>query len=368
VLQKYREPYVAQKPNVASFFGMIANLDENLDKLEQFLKTTGLRDDTILIFMTDNGGTYGVPVYNAGMKGAKQTLWEGGHRVPCFIRWPGGKFMPPADVGDLTEVQDILPTMVDLCGLTPPKTAHFDGTSLGGLLRGEAKSLADRMLVIHYSRMKGPAPTKDQAAVMWKRWRLLEYKELYDLTTDPGQQHNVIADHADIAAKMKAHLDEWWRDIEPRVNEHQSITIGSDAEHPTRLSPADWDDSFLDQGAQIRAGIHQNGAWNLRVERDGVYEFELRRWARETDAPMTAGLPPFKHEDGQFPAGVALPIARARLKVADTEKSADVSLVDKAVTFRVELKAGKTQLKTWFDDADGKPICGAYYVYVTRVN
>ena len=77
VADKYRAPYKDQKPQVASFFGMLANLDENLAKLDAFLDQEKLRDNTILIFMTDNGGTAGVPVYNAGMRGGKTQLYEG---------------------------------------------------------------------------------------------------------------------------------------------------------------------------------------------------------------------------------------------------------------------------------------------------
>ena len=142
VPEKFREPYRDQKPNVARFFGMIANIDENVGRLETFLAESGLRDNTIVIFMTDNGGTAGVPVFNAGMKGGKVTLWEGGHRVPCFIRWPGGRLREPCDVAELTQVQDILPTLVELCDLPTPN-ARFDGMSLAGLLRGEASALPE---------------------------------------------------------------------------------------------------------------------------------------------------------------------------------------------------------------------------------
>ena len=74
----------------AKFFGMIANLDENLGKLEAFLKDNGLRENTIVVFMTDNGATAGFNVHNAGMRGRKTMIYEGGHRVPCFVRWPAG--------------------------------------------------------------------------------------------------------------------------------------------------------------------------------------------------------------------------------------------------------------------------------------
>ncbi|MBI3463638.1 MAG: sulfatase-like hydrolase/transferase [Planctomycetes bacterium] len=97
VPDKYREPYRHLPRNVASFFGMIANIDENVGRLEEFLQANRLRDNTILIFMTDNGGTAGVQLYNAGMRGRKIDLYDGGHRVPFFIRWPAGKLRPAGD-------------------------------------------------------------------------------------------------------------------------------------------------------------------------------------------------------------------------------------------------------------------------------
>jgi hypothetical protein len=133
-----------------------------------------------------------------------------------------------------------------------------------------------------------------------------------------------------------------------------------------QLSPADWQDSFLDQGAQVRRGVATNGAWNVIVDRAGDYEFELRRWPREADAALTVGLPAHKHADGEFPAGVALPIAKARLKMGNFDESRAVAAGDKAVTFTTELKPGRAQLQTWFYDAGGKELCGAYFVYVRR--
>jgi arylsulfatase A-like enzyme len=367
VSQKYSDLYKDQNPNVAKFFGMIANIDENMGRLEKFLSSNGLRDNTIVIFMTDNGGTAGIPVFNAGMRGKKTELWEGGHRVPCFIRWPGGKFRTPGDVAELTEVQDILPTLAELCSL-PKSNARFDGMSLAPLLRGQSNVLPDRMLVVNFSRMKGPVPTKDGAAVLWKRWRLLGDRILYDLTTDPGQKENVIGKHPEVAAKMSAHLDAWWRTVEPTNNEFGAAIIGSDAENPSLLSPPDWQDVFFDQGAQVRLGQNRNGEWNVIVDRAGSYEFELRRWPREADAPIAAGLPVHTHSFGQFPAGVALPIAKARVKIGSVDVSSAAPADAKQVTFKAELPAGRTQLQTWFYDGEGKELCGAYYVYVRRLD
>src|SRR5262249_23565409 len=152
---KYKQLYEGKGP--AAFFGMIANLDENVGRLEAFLRQTGLADDTIVIFFNDNGGTAGVKIFNAGMRGRKTEYYEGGHRAACFTRWPAGKLRPPCDIDALTQVQDLLPTLIDLCGLkTPKKGATFDGTSLAGLLRGTQQSLPVRMLVVQY----GQRPTK----------------------------------------------------------------------------------------------------------------------------------------------------------------------------------------------------------------
>jgi hypothetical protein len=150
------------------------------------------------------------------------------------------------------------------------------------------------------------------------------------------------------------------------VNEFGAIVIGSDAENPIQLSPADWQDVFLDQGAQIRRGHRANGAWNVIVDREGDYEIELRRWPREAGAPLSAALPPTPFADGQSSAGVALPIAKVRLKVAGVDESRPVATADKAAIFSVKLPAGRTRLQTWCYDADSKDLCGAYFVYVRR--
>lgn len=366
VPEKYRLPYKDQKGNVARFFGMIANIDENMAKLDDFLRETGLRENTILIFMTDNGGTAGVPIYNAGMRGKKIALYDGGHRVPCFVRWPAGKLRAPGDIAELAEVQDILPTLIELCGVRPPRKTAFDGLSLAGLLRGTQSQLPDRMLVVQFSRMEKPAPTKGDAAVLWKRWRLVNDRELYDLSADASQWADVFAQYPDVVAKLRAHYDGWWQKVSPRVNEHGAIIVGNKAENPLQLSPADWDDSFLDQGTQIRNGLRRNGYWNINVARAGNYEIELRRWPREEDVEMIAPIAPRADYDGEARPGVALPIASARLKIGELDQSKPVAASDKAVKFATKLKAGPVKLETWFSDSAGKEISGAYYVYVER--
>ncbi len=389
----YREPVAArlekalpnlpkltpsQQAAITSFLAMVVNIDDNMGRLDEFLQKSGLRDNTILIFLTDNGSTMGPRYFNADMKGGKVTLWEGGHRVPCFIRWPKGKLLVDKDVSELTHVQDLLPTLIDLCGLDNSADSRFDGTSLAALLRGERQSLPDRMLVVNYSRMpfrttrptpvNAATPRREGAAVLWKRWRLLEDRELYDLTTDFHQDKNVIDQHPEVAAKMRAHLNAWWDGLKDEVNVPQRVVIGSEQENPSILTACEWFDVFVDQQRQVRRADRKNGVWYLDVAADGEYELVLRRWPEETGLTLTGSLPETKVTDGVYVAGKALPIHSARLRIGDQEQSAKTTPSDEGAAFRVSLKKGPTTLQTWFLDEQGQEICGAYYVHVRRLD
>ena len=180
VPQKYKKLYEGKGP--AGFFGMIANLDENIGRLDEFLRASGLSDNTIVIFMNDNGGTAGVNTFNAGMRDRKTTYYDGGHRAMCFIRWPKGGLRTAGDVDALTQIQDLLPTLIELIGLRKPNAAKFDGVSLASLLRGKTDKLADRTLVVQY----GQTPAKYEAAVMWNKWRLVKGNGIIRSGKRPG--------------------------------------------------------------------------------------------------------------------------------------------------------------------------------------
>ena len=391
VSDTYREPVrqaMREKPEVVkglnegrreslvSYLAMGANIDENIGKLDAFLTERGLMENTIVIFLTDNGGTFGEAYSNAGRRGQTPALWEGGHRVPCFIRWPQGRLGQPREIGELCHVQDLLPTLADLAGVkdVPDK---LDGVSLAPLLRGEKEKLDDRMLVINYSRMpqfrvtytKGnPAiPQRDGAAVLWKHWRLLENRELYDLRDDPHQDRDVAAKHPDVVAKMRAHLESWWDEVKDTVMEPQRVIIGSDAENPLMLTACEWLDVFVDQQRQIRVGDQKNGVWHLTVAKAGRYAFELRRWPRESGLKLREGATMTEDTDGRLPAGKSYPIAAGRMRIGETMLEGQPQPDGRSVQFEVELKAGDAQLQTWFLDGQGKPLLGAYYVYVHRV-
>ena len=362
---------------LVSFLAMIANIDENLGRLEAFLTEAGLRENTLVIFLTDNGSTFGPRYFNAGMRGGKVTLWEGGHRVPCFVRWPAGGLRPAGDVTGLVQVQDLLPTLIDLLDLTPPPDARFDGVSLAPTLRVSAQVPDDRMLVINYSRMPFKAvrtmpenaavPRREGAAVLWRQWRLLEDRQLHDLANDPLQQRNVIEDHPEIAAAMRAHLDGWWDGVKDLANEFSASVIGHEAENPVLLTACEWADVFLDQQAQVRRGELKNGVWHLEVAREGRYAFLLSRWPYASGLCLRDGVEETCVTDGTLPAGEGWPIASARLRVGDTVQTASVGPGARSVRFVLPLTAGRTTLETAFLDADGSEIAGAYYVTAERL-
>ncbi len=367
VPDKYAEPYRAHGDRLARFFGMIASVDENMGRLDAFLRKSKIYGDTIVVFLTDNGGAVGTEVHNAGMRGRKTELYEGGHRVPLFIRWPRGG-LPPGDVRDLTRVQDLLPTLVDLAGLTDTRGARFDGINLAGRLRGREAPLPDRTFVIQYNRMGESAPRKGSTSVVLsQRWRLLEGKQLYDLARDPQQKVNVIEAHPGVAARLAAHYDAWWAGIVPEIERVEAVGIGSDQENPVRLTPAEWLDVPFDQGKRVREGDGRNGTWHVDVERAGTYELSLRRWPAETDLALGAPAPEYQATHGTFPAGRALPIAKARLRIGAVDQTQDAAPEARAVTFTVALDPGRTQIRTSFLDGDGKELAGAYYVYVRRL-
>ena len=360
---RYSDPYEGEYHGVempSKFYGMIANLDENLGRFEAFLKDRGLRENTVLIYLSDNG-TQSVPamkIYNAGMRDRKTSLFEGGHRVPCFVRWPAGGLEGGRDVDELVQVQDLLPTIIDLCGLDAGD-ATFDGTSLAGLLSGDEASLPDRKLVIQY---KASGKKWAWAGVLWKKWRLLGPGKLYHVGEDPHQDQNVADRHPDVARAMERHYDAWYADAKPLFDQRRWITLGSDEQNPVRLYAQDWVGDYCDNLANLTAG-RAEGTWNVEVKTPGLYEIEFRRWPEESGLPLSSGYGP---DWGRGPRGQR-DVAAAVLRVGDVEVRTTTAPDAPAAAFEVRLNAGRQQLGTSLLAADGRVLCSAPYVKATRL-
>ena len=372
VPDRYRQPYLSEvERNEASFFGMIANIDENMARLESFLQETGLCDSTILIFMTDNGTATGQNVFNAGMRGRKTSLYDGGHRVPFFVRWPEGGVGGGRDVRGLTRGTDVLPTLIDLCGLQVDDGLTFDGVSLANPLQEGKEPPADRMAVVQYGHLNEGVyghTEKNSAAVLWGPWRLVNGVELYNVGTDVGQTQDVAASNPSVVSRMRDYYEGWWAEAGDNLNLYRPLTIGSDQENPMRLCSCDWAWAYADNQSNLRDPVMDSGTWHVDVARDGLYSFTLRRWPEESGLGISASAPVMQGVDGTFPEGVALPVASAWLRAGDDEQTQHVPSGATGVTFRMALVSGPTQVKSWWYDAEGNRLAGAYYLSVERLS
>jgi len=372
VADKYSAPYKDNDkiPN-ANFYGMITNLDDNIARMEKTLDHLGLRDDTIFIFMTDNGTAAGVSKgkgFNAGMRGQKGSEYDGGHRVPFFIRWPNGGIKEGLDVKQITSHIDVMPTLIDLCTLSKDNNNALDGTSLAKLLRGKILDWPERVLVTDSQRVDHPVKWR-KSAVMTDKWRLINGLELYDMDKDHGQKLDIASNKPTVVSRLRNEYEKWWSSVSSRFGEYCEIIIGSDNENPVKLTSHDWHGDVVPWNQQqVRSGMQGNGIWALDVAKAGQYQFQLRRWPAEIDKPINSPIPAEAPVPGGFQYGVgkSFNITKARLKIAHFDESIPVSSDDKVATFLVNLKKGKTRLQTWFSENDNKPF-GSYYVYVKRL-
>ena len=209
------------------FFGMITNIDDNVGRLLAKVKEWGIERDTLVIFMNDNGGTAGVRVFNAGMRGQKGTPYQGGTRAAGFFRWPGQ--LTPADVKSLAAHIDIYPTLAELGRAKIPESVKLDGRSLVPLLRNPNAPWADRYLFTHVARWdKGKAAESKYAKCRVRNTRFSMVNmgngwELYDLPNDPGETTDVRAKFPADAKKLSDAYDKFWDEALPLL-ENENAT------------------------------------------------------------------------------------------------------------------------------------------------
>ena len=333
----YIQPYLNnEKISSPNFYGMLTNFDDNMGVLLQKLDEWGLTENTLLIYMTDNGTARGVRFdqegnllqgYNAQMRGVKGSQYEGGHRVPCFLRWPEKGIGGGKDIDLLTAHLDLLPTFIDLLGLTPPKEVAFDGTSIAELLGGETEDAKwkERILITDTQRREFPIKWQ-RSATMMDQWRLVSGEELYDLRNDPGQKEDVAAKHPELVTQLRAAYENWWAELEPGYADFTRAVLGPESGETVILFSHDWHETEnnLEQPHVAKDGAHMtpwnqthirrgdmvNGYWTVRFAQSGTYNFELRRWPKELDVALTEGIPAKAAVSGgnALPEGKAIPM------------------------------------------------------------
>jgi arylsulfatase B len=372
--EEYSAPYQDQDKGLANFYGMIANIDDNVGKMRAVLESEGLSENTIFIFTTDNGTSAGDKVFNAGMRGKKGSEYDGGHRVPLFMHYPAGKITGGRDVNEITAYVDVLPTLIDLCDVPPPSGVKFDGTSISALLDDKVDAdWPDRILVTDSQRVKDPIKWR-KSAVMTRQWRLNNGKELYDIKADPGQTSDVAADHPDVVKRLTYFYEAWWAELLPTFQNDTAIYLGHPADNPARLTSHDWitTGSTPWNQSHIRKAMNgdkNTGFWNVNIVEDGKYEVRLRRWPEEANLPINAALEPGADVPGvkayRTTNGRSIQPVRAQLEIGDVIAAKNFDANAKEVVFDLDLKKGKTRMTAFFTTADDE-IFGAYFAYVEK--
>ncbi len=284
-------------PKDAAIYAMIENLDQNIGRLLEKIDSLGIAENTIVLFASDNGPASAR--FNGGMRGQKGSLFEGGQRVPCFIRWPG-KLTAGRRVTEIAQHIDILPTLLDLAGLPAPNARPLDGLSLVSLLKGTATAWPPRTLF----EIRGAGGKNGTVLPVFPgtartpthRWVHDGQKALlFDLRNDPGETHNIAENAPELAAQIQADYLAWFRSATAETHgqiqrfpicltEGTTLFIPeSDRSGGARLFGRGWD---YDWAVFPKPGLSL--LWNLEVPVAGRYELSALHTARTLGGQIMA--------------------------------------------------------------------------------
>jgi arylsulfatase/arylsulfatase A len=288
LLAKYRAADLStvgagEAPNydrIARIYAMVENIDQNFGRLLDHLSERGVADDTVVVFLCDNGPIAGRFV--RGLRGAKSSVHEGGIRSPLWIRLPEGN-EPARRIDRIAAHIDVLPTICELAGVALPDGLRVDGRSLVPLLLGQRTAWPDRHLVLQTHRGDAPQPGHHFALVE-QRWKLLRHSgfgrermpegaplQLFDLLADPGEQQDIAASHRAVVSRMERAYAAWFADVSStRADNFQKprIHVGAPEEPVTTLTRQDW---VVDDGG----GWGRAGRWLLHLERARTFDVTL---------------------------------------------------------------------------------------------
>jgi len=313
----------------ARLYGMVDNIDHNVGRLLQKLRALDLDDDTIVIYTSDHGPCGSARVdgesrFNAGLRDIKGTVYQGGVQVPCFWRYPG-RLRPGRDVRYTANPVDVMPTLADACGFTPPTDRAIDGIDLWPLLIGDAASEAmpDRNVYLQWHRGDEPVRFRNAAAIgrryKWLRRREDEPDELYDLDADPDESEDLAAAEPERVETMRAAYEAWFDDVSATRPDNYApprIVLGTAQENPVTLTRQDW---RLYPASPEAWNTETPGYWPVHLPEPGRYririalptvpapaELTFRCGDLERTSPLAASWtprPPIWLYDQPLPAG-----------------------------------------------------------------
>ncbi|MDR8394556.1 arylsulfatase [Aliifodinibius sp. S!AR15-10] len=364
------------------FYGMITNIDDNLGRLEQKLQELKLAENTIVIYMTDNGTAAGFSQregkdygYNADLRGTKGSEYEGGHRVPFAIRWPdagieGGKELP-----HLLAHIDVLPTLADLAGLTYVETKELDGRSFAPLLHDEDATWDSRTLIVDSQRTENLVKWR-RSAVMDDTWRLINGQELYHIKDDISQHNDVASEHPEVVNRLRESYNKWWTSLaEQGVNERYAyIKAGTRYENPVRLSSHDmhiYPYKYVWHQNGVLEGVRGKGKLKIEIADEGTYRISLRRYPRESGLAFNEQVAARKESveiSNPMPASQQHNLTHASLYIAGISETKPIPSDNaEAVHFEGYIPAGKYDVTAFLEDEQGR-VYPSYYTYIERIS
>jgi arylsulfatase len=263
------------KEDARKVYAMVSNIDHNVGRLMQKLEALQLRDNTIVIFMTDNGPQQ--PRYVAGMRGRKGSVYRGGVRVPFYLSYPS-KFRGDSDVSANAAHIDVLPTLAELCGTEVPSDRKIDGLSLVPLIEGKSVE-RERPLFFYWSR-KYPERYSN-VAVQKESHKLvahndydapIEAYELFDIEKDPNEQNNMVLQNKHLADDLQSEMQKWFDTLVQSVNllNPPRIHIGKERENPVFLNR---NDASGERGIWAQEEIY--GKWAVKIA-EGRYDITFK--------------------------------------------------------------------------------------------
>ncbi len=210
----------------AQIYGMLSHCDENIGRLLRTLDDQGQRDNTLVIFLSDNGGVS--KYFKAGLRGQKASAYEGGIRVPCFLRWPG-RIAPGTEDKSARAAMDLFPTIAEAAGAPTPKDRPIDGKSL-------LSPPPERALFHIWDRFQ--PSLKSNWSITRGRHKLTR-TELFDLEADPSEKVNLAAQQPEAAASLRREFETWLAEVtRGRRFEPAAIEVGRPDENPVELHPS----------------------------------------------------------------------------------------------------------------------------------
>ncbi len=223
---KYKDLDIAGEPMTAAVYAMCENVDYNVGRLLSHIRAKGLDENTLIVFMTDNGPNN--PRYNGVLRGKKGEMHEGGFKVPCLVYWKGK--IEKMEIPQEASYIDILPTIIDLCGIesTPADNREISGVSLKGLLSKTEDSLEPRYLYTHRSTTDLELEPHN-GVVYNNEYKLITFQnnrhELYNKIADPSETNNLIMTDTEMADSLISLYDSWFSSVLPEYERSISRTV-----------------------------------------------------------------------------------------------------------------------------------------------